>query len=98
MADELLDIRHNVYRCGALFHRGMAKYFDALNADVAGEDLGRTAAAAREAGAAYNSALVALLKRLNSSRPEPEAAREAELAERAISLLSFELQRLTRSR
>ena len=87
-----------MYRCGALFHESMAKYFTALNSMAAAGDIYDARVAAREAGVAYNAALVALLKRLNSIDRNAESSREAERAERAISLLSFEIQSLSDSR
>lgn len=92
MTDDLTKLRHEVYRSGALFYGAMAKYFTDLNNDVTG--LTDTTLTARETGLAYNAALVALLKRLNSMPGNTEISREAERAERAISLLSFEIQRL----
>ncbi|MBD0372412.1 MAG: hypothetical protein ICV60_16330 [Pyrinomonadaceae bacterium] len=94
MTDKLLKLRHEVYRCAAIFHEEMAKYYNALNNDAAAEAVSTTARDAREAGTAYNTALVALLKHLNSLPRSSEARAEAERAERVISILSFEMQRL----
>lgn len=96
MKDELVKLRREVYRTGALFYGAMAKYFTDLNNEGTGQS--DSTLIAREAGLAYNAALVALLKRLNSLPSSTEISREAERAERAISLLSFETQRLQDSR
>jgi hypothetical protein len=92
MMDELMKLRREVHSSASLFHGAMSKYFAALNEDAAAVPV--TAAVARKAGQAYNAALVALLKHLKSLPPNPEAALEAERAERIISILSFEVQRL----
>ena len=94
MTDNLSKFRHDVYHCGALFHRAMAKYFADLNNNAPAAEMAVTARAARETGAAYNAALVALLKQLKSLPDNTEVSREAERAERTISILSFEIQRL----
>lgn len=95
MTDELSKLRHEVYAQAALFHEEMAKYYNALNNDASAAALSEASSAARGAGAAYNTALVALLKHLNSLPRSMEASVEAERAERVISILSFEMQRLT---
>ena len=94
--DELFNLRHEVYRCAAIFHEEMAKYYNALNNDASAEAIYDTSRAARDAGIAYNTALVALLKRLNSLPRDAETQVEAERAERTISILSFEVQQLFR--
>jgi Pyruvate/2-oxoacid:ferredoxin oxidoreductase gamma subunit len=94
MTDELFKLRHEVYRSAALFHGEMAKYFAALNDDSTAATLSEITRAAREAGLAYNAALVALLKHLTSLPRDAETSIEAEQAERTISILSFELRRL----
>jgi hypothetical protein len=94
MTDDLLKLRHESYRCAAVFHEEMAKYYNALNNDASAGAMSDTTRAAREAGTAYNTALVALLKHLSSLPLDAEARIEAERAERTISILSFELRRL----
>jgi hypothetical protein len=91
MTDELMKIRHEVYISASLFHEAMSKYFSALRDKAAIHD---AASAARKAGLAYNAALVALLRHLKSLPSNPEVHTEAEQAERTISILSFEIQRL----
>lgn len=90
--DELIKLRHEVYSTASIFHEAMSKYFAALKDDAAA--VSGVASVAREAGQAYNAALVALLKHLNSLPSNMEINREAERAERTISILSFEVQRL----
>jgi Pyruvate/2-oxoacid:ferredoxin oxidoreductase gamma subunit len=98
VTDKLDQLRHEVYRSAALFHGAMAKYFSVLDdAAAARETLSEITLAARESGAAYNTALVALLKHLGSLPDDAEAREEAERAERTISLLSFETRRLSSS-
>lgn len=94
MTDELIKLRHEVYRCAALFHGAMAQYFAALNGDATAGAVAEITVTAREAGMAYNAALVALLKNLKSLPANEKVNREAERAERNISILSFEVQRL----
>jgi hypothetical protein len=95
MTDELFRIRHEVYRCAALFHEEMAKYYNALNNDASAVAVSDTTRVAREAGQAYNTALVTLLKHLNSMPRDAETSVEAERAERTISILSFEVRRMS---
>lgn len=92
MTNELMKLRHEVYSSASSFHDAMSKYFAALNDDAAA--VPATASVARAAGLAYNTALVALLKHLKSLPSDSEVNREAERAERNISILSFEVQRL----
>lgn len=92
MMDELIKLRREVNSSAALFHAAISKYFTALNDDAAG--VAGAADTAREAGQAYNAALVSLLRHLKSLPFDLEVNREAERAERIISILSFELQRL----
>lgn len=92
MTDELIKLRHEVYSAASRFHLAMSKYFSALKSDTAA--VPELAAVAREAGHAYNVSLVALLKHLKSLPSNLDANREAERAERTISILSFEVQRL----
>lgn len=94
MNQELLTFRQDVYRCAARFHGAMAEYFAALDADKTAEDVVNIRLAAREAGLAYNAALVALLKRLKSVPGDAALNKEAEQTERTISILSFEVQRM----
>jgi uncharacterized protein (DUF885 family) len=94
MTDELFKLRHEAYRCAAIFHEEMAKYYNALNYDASAGAISDATRAAREAGLAYNTSLVALLKHLNSLTLDSQARIEAEQAERTISILSFELRRL----
>jgi Pyruvate/2-oxoacid:ferredoxin oxidoreductase gamma subunit len=94
MTDELFKLRHEGYRTAAIFHEEMAKYYNALNNDASAAAMSDTTRAARDAGVAYNTALVALLKHLNSLPLDAEARIESERAERTISILSFELRRL----
>lgn len=93
MTDELFKLRHEVNRSAASFHEEMAKYFAALNNDAIAGAMPEIKRAARDAGQAYNAALVALLKHLTSLTRDAEASIEAEQAERTISILSFELRR-----
>jgi hypothetical protein len=94
MTDELIKLRHEVYRCASLFHGAMAQYFAALNSDASAGAVSGITVTAREAGQDYNAALVALLKNLKSLPASEDVSREAERAERTISILSFEVQRL----
>jgi hypothetical protein len=94
MTGELFKLRHDVYHSATLFHGEMARYFAALNNDATAEALSEITRGVREAGLAYNSALVALLKHLTSLPHDAEVSLEAEQAERTISILSFELRRL----
>jgi hypothetical protein len=95
MTGEPVTLQHDVYRCGALFYGALAQYFAALNNDAADEVLREVTLSARRAGEAYNAALVALFKHLQSLPSEAGAGREAERLERAISILSFEIQYLS---
>jgi hypothetical protein len=95
MTEELSTIQHEVYRCGALFYDALAQYFSALNNDAAGGALRDATQAARRAGEDYNAALVALFKHLQSLPGDAHAGRQAERVERAISILSFEIQYLS---
>ena len=92
--DESVKLRHEVYRCGALFHRALTEYFTALNEDAAATVIADITGAVREAGEVYNAALVALLKHLKSLPGNAEISAEVERAERTISILSFEIRRL----
>lgn len=92
MTDELIKLRHEVYSTASRFHLAMSKYFAALKNDTAA--IPELAAIAREAGQSYNVSLVALLKHLKSLPSNLEVTTEAERAERTISILSFEVQRL----
>jgi hypothetical protein len=73
----------------------MAKYFTDLNNEVVTADaMTDSTRAVSQAGAAYNVALVALLKNLKSLHGDADLSVEAERAERTISILSFEIRRL----
>ena len=94
MTDELIKFRHEVYRCGALFHKALTEYFTALNEDADPAVIAGITQTVREAGEVYNAALVALLKHLKSLPGNAGMSEEAERAERTISILSFEIRRL----
>jgi hypothetical protein len=94
LINKLHENRQEIYRSASRFHAEMAKYFTALTGDTFGVDIDTTKMAAREAGNAYNVALVSFLKHLKSLPLGEELRAEAERAERTISLLSFELSQL----